>query len=119
MQVLFLSDGIAWHSDDRRNSVAAAVEVALQHQLQGVVLESGALRQQQGAAAAARRQGLQVIPVGHTILTKPFSSDFRISSWVSGVLRQQQGAAAVARRQGLPVVILGQHRSCSLLLSGK
>jgi len=61
VQVLFLSDGIAWHSDDRRNSVAAAVEVALQHQLQGVVLESGALRQQQGAAAAARRQGLQVL----------------------------------------------------------
>lgn len=34
LQVLFLSDGVVWHSDARRNSVAAAVEVALQHQLQ-------------------------------------------------------------------------------------
>jgi glycerophosphodiester phosphodiesterase len=62
--VLFLSDGVVWHSDDRRNSVAAAVEVALAHQLQGVVLESGALRAQQGAAAAARRQGLQLMTFG-------------------------------------------------------
>lgn len=62
--VLFLSDGVVCHVDPRRNSVAAAVDHALQHQLQGVVLETGALRSQPGAAAAARRQGLQLMTFG-------------------------------------------------------
>jgi hypothetical protein len=60
LQVLFLSDGIKWHSDNRRNSVAAAVQWAAQNSLQGLVLECGALRSQPEAVAAARQQGLQV-----------------------------------------------------------
>lgn len=59
-QVLFLSDGIKWHSDDRRNSVDAAVQWAVQHSLQGLVLECESLRSQPKAVAAARQQGLQV-----------------------------------------------------------
>jgi hypothetical protein len=62
--VLFLSDGIKWHSDDRRNSVDAAVQWAVQHSLQGLVLECESLRSQPKAVAAARQQGLQVCWVG-------------------------------------------------------
>ena len=59
-QVLFLSDGIKWHSDERRNSVDAAAHWAMQHSLQGLVLECELLRSQPKAVAAARQQGLQV-----------------------------------------------------------
>lgn len=59
-QVLFLSDGIKWHADDRRNSVDAAVQWAVQHSLQGLVLECEALRSQPKAVAAARQRDLQV-----------------------------------------------------------
>lgn len=58
--MLFLSDGVVWHSDDRRNSVAAGVQWAVQNSLQGLVLESAALRGQPDAAVTARQQGLQV-----------------------------------------------------------
>lgn len=59
-QVLFLSDGVVWHSDDRRNSVAAGVQWAVQNSLQGLVLECEALRSQPKDAAAARQHGLEV-----------------------------------------------------------
>lgn len=96
-QVFFLSDGIPWHSDPRRNSMAAAVDWALQHQLQGVVLESGALRNQHGAAAAARRQGLQVMRCDQrTMCTDPKTCTCdKIGAGLTG-LRHRQCAAAAA-----------------------
>ncbi len=59
--VLLLSTGgTCWHADERRMSIAAAISFALEAGLQGLVLDSGAVQQQQPAIAAARSKGLKV-----------------------------------------------------------
>jgi glycerophosphodiester phosphodiesterase len=59
--VLFLSTGgTCWHTDERRMSIAAAVVFALEANLQGLVLDSGAVQQQPQAVTLARSKGLKV-----------------------------------------------------------
>ena len=59
--VLLLSTGgTCWHADQRRMSIAAAIQWALQSNLQGLVLDSGAVQEQSQAVALARSKGLKV-----------------------------------------------------------
>ena len=59
--VLFLSTGgTCWHEDNRRMSIAAAIQWALESNLQGLVLDSGAVQEQSQAVAMARSKGLKV-----------------------------------------------------------
>lgn len=59
--VLFLSTGgTCWHADARRMSIAAAIRWALESNLQGLVLDSGAVQEQSQAIATARSKGLKV-----------------------------------------------------------
>jgi glycerophosphoryl diester phosphodiesterase len=59
--VLFLSTGgTCWHADERRMSIQAAVAFALEANLQGLVLDSGAVQQQTQAVMLARSKGLKV-----------------------------------------------------------
>lgn len=59
--VLFLSTGgTCWHADERRMSIAAAIQWALESNLQGLVLDSGAVQEQSQAVAMARSKGLKV-----------------------------------------------------------
>ena len=59
--VLLLSTGgTCWHADERRMSIAAAIQWALQSNLQGLVLDSGAVQEQSQAVALARSKGLKV-----------------------------------------------------------
>ena len=59
--VLLLSTGgTCWHADARRMSIAAAIQWALQSNLQGLVLDSGAVQEQSQAVALARSKGLKV-----------------------------------------------------------
>lgn len=59
--VLFLSTGgTCWHADKRRMSIAAAIQWALENNLQGLVLDSGAVQEQSQAVAMARSKGLKV-----------------------------------------------------------
>lgn len=63
--VLFLSGiGAYEHVDARRTTLAAAVEFAASAGLQGVVLETGRLRQQDWEVATVRAAGLQVYTYG-------------------------------------------------------
>ncbi|CAL8470273.1 g9815 [Coccomyxa elongata] len=63
--VLLLSTGgTCWHADERRMSIAAAISFALEAGLQGLVLDSGAVQEQQPAIAAARSKGLKVLTYG-------------------------------------------------------
>ena len=58
--VLFLSTGgTCWHADARRMSIAAAICWALESNLQGLVLDSGAVQEQSQAIATARSKGLK------------------------------------------------------------
>ena len=59
--VLLLSTGgTCWHADARRMSIAGAIHWALQSNLQGLVLDSGAVQEQSQAVALARSKGLKV-----------------------------------------------------------
>ena len=59
--VLLLSTGgTCWHADERRMSIAAAIQWALECNLQGLVLDSGAVQEQSQAVALARSKGLKV-----------------------------------------------------------
>ena len=59
--VMFLSGGGAYpHVDPRRTSVTAAVDFAASAGLQGIILESAALRVQPHMIEVARGRGLQV-----------------------------------------------------------
>ena len=59
--VLLLSTGgTCWHGDERRMSIAAAIQWALECNLQGLVLDSGAVQEQSQAVALARSKGLKV-----------------------------------------------------------
>ena len=59
--MLFLSTGgTCWHADARRMSIAAAIRWALESNLQGLVLDSGAVQEQSQAVATARSKGLKV-----------------------------------------------------------
>ncbi|CAK0736854.1 hypothetical protein CVIRNUC_000814 [Coccomyxa viridis] len=63
--VLFLSTGgTCWHADARRMSIAAAIRWALDSNLQGLVLDSGAVQEQSQAVATARSKGLKVLTYG-------------------------------------------------------
>lgn len=72
--VLLLSTGgTCWHADERRMSIAAAISFALEAGLQGLVLDSGAVQDQQPAIAAARSKGLKVrIIILSNVLSQPF-----------------------------------------------
>ncbi|CAL5218465.1 g148 [Coccomyxa viridis] len=63
--VLLLSTGgTCWHADERRMSIAAAIQWALECNLQGLVLDSGAVQEQSQAVALARSKGLKVLTYG-------------------------------------------------------
>lgn len=62
--VYLLFCGLTWHIDERRTSTAAAIDFALHHQLKGIVMETRTLRTRPGTAAAAHRQGLQLVTYG-------------------------------------------------------
>lgn len=63
--VMFLSGGGAYaHVDSRRTSILAALEFAAGAGLDGVILETSVLREQQGMVAVARRAGLQMMTYG-------------------------------------------------------
>ena len=63
--VLFLSGaGEGFHCDPRRTSIQAAIALALESSLQGLVFHSGALRRQRSAAQEALRHGLSVLTYG-------------------------------------------------------
>ena len=65
--MLFLSTGgTCWHADARRMSIAAAIRWALESNLQGLVLDSGAVQEQSQAVALARSKGLKVSPPSST-----------------------------------------------------
>ena len=65
--MLFLSmGGTCWHADARRMSIAAAIRWALESNLQGLVLDSGAVQEQSQAVATARSKGLKVSPPSST-----------------------------------------------------
>ncbi len=54
-------------------SIAAAISFALEAGLQGLVLDSGAVQDQQPAIAAARSKGLKVrIIILSNVLSQPF-----------------------------------------------
>ena len=58
---MFLSGGGVYaHADPRRTSIAAAIDFAAAGGLQGVILNTLALRGEEAAVAAARARGLRV-----------------------------------------------------------
>lgn len=65
LPVLFLSGaGEGFHCDPRRTSIQAAIDVALQSRLHGLVVDSGALRRHRSAVQQALSQGLSVLTYG-------------------------------------------------------
>ena len=69
--VLLLSmGGTCWHADERRMSIAAAIRWALESNLQGLVLDSGAVQEQSQAVALARSKGLKARAAAFTILSR-------------------------------------------------
>ncbi|KAI8109463.1 hypothetical protein M9434_000745 [Picochlorum sp. BPE23] len=63
--VMFLSGGgVDAHADPRRTSMDAAIEFAASNNLQGIIVDSGALFADQGAVSRARARRLSVMTYG-------------------------------------------------------
>jgi glycerophosphodiester phosphodiesterase len=63
--VFLLSDvGDTAHADIRRNTISAAVDFAMQHDLRGIILDTAKLQQEPHMVAAARNNGLMVMTYG-------------------------------------------------------
>lgn len=63
--VMFLSGGgVDLHADPRRTSMDAAIDFAASNNLQGIIVDSGALFADQGAVSRARSRGLSVMTYG-------------------------------------------------------
>ena len=63
--VLFLSEiGAVWYANAERNSLQAAVQLAVQSNLNGLVVETAELKSQQDQIEDVRDQGLQLLTFG-------------------------------------------------------
>ena len=63
--MFLLSDaGETPHADSRRNTISAAVDFALQHNLRGIILDTAKLQQQPHMVTTARDKGLMVMTYG-------------------------------------------------------
>lgn len=108
--VLLLSTGgTCWHADARRMSIAAAIQWALQSNLQGLVLDSGAVQEQSQAVALARSKGLKVRgpPATPRLMSMPHLPD---CTYLTGSVEDLGlGAVPAAHGRGPKHVVLFVH----------
>lgn len=63
--VMFLSTGgTSWHADPRRMSIQAAIEFAASNDLQGIIVDSGALFMHKDTVSKAKARGLVTMTYG-------------------------------------------------------